>query len=122
MSQDPFRDTRGSGSLGDINLSHPPHPETLPGRGEKKREIPEWTPGKIRSCKKTTSERRRSAHALKGWGAVSGPPCAGRLSPKEYEPVRRYRSGRKSKKVIRGNNKKGEVRKVKEVIRGDNKE
>ena len=80
--------------------------------GENKREIPEWTPGKDRSCEKTTSESRRSAHALKGWGAVSGPPCAGRLSPKEYEPVRRYRSGRKSKRNIRGDNKKEKLRKI----------
>ena len=49
--------------------------------------------------RKITSESRRSAHALKGWGAVSDPPCAGRPSPEEYGPVRRCRPGRESNKL-----------------------
>ena len=79
-----------------VTLICPTHRTLRPCRvGEKiKGRFRSGLPGKDRSCEKTTSESRRSAHALKGWGAVSGPPCDGRLSPKVYGPVRRYRSGR----------------------------
>ena len=74
--------------MGEGIESRKSNPEPPPRMGKNKKGDSGVDSRERQKLREITSESRRSAHALKGWGAVSGPPCAGRLSPEEYEPVR----------------------------------